>query len=218
MLALDFDYVALPAVHTCGGTNVWDVSCPALGSNSLTVKVAACNQPTQQWWLTTVYGPQEDIDKVAFLQELRALRGTLTGPWVLTADKNNGRLSRRMMGRFRRFLNDLELLELHLHGRLFTWSNERTHPTLERIDRMSVSPYWELLFPRSSLHALSTRCSDHAPLLLQFEDGFHPKRRFRFEAFWSKFDGFLETVEFAWNGPRPGVDPLQTIDHLLQGA
>jgi hypothetical protein len=50
------------------------------------------------------------------------------------ADKNNGRLSRRMMGRFRRFLNDLELLEPHLHGCLFTWSNERTHPMLERID------------------------------------------------------------------------------------
>jgi hypothetical protein len=35
------------------------------------------------------------------------------------------------MGRFRRFLNDLELDELHLHGRLFTWSNEMSHPTLE---------------------------------------------------------------------------------------
>jgi hypothetical protein len=44
------------------------------------------------------------------------------------------------MGRFCRFLNDLKLLELHLHGRLFTWSNERTNPTLERIDRVFVSP------------------------------------------------------------------------------
>jgi hypothetical protein len=38
------------------------------------------------------------------------------------------------MGHFKRFLNDLELMELHHSGRLFTWSNERVHPTLERID------------------------------------------------------------------------------------
>jgi hypothetical protein len=97
-----------------------------------------------------------------FLDDLRTLRSTLSGPWVLcrdfnliyqAADKNNGRLSRRMMGRFRSFLIVLELLELHLHSHLFTWSNERTHPTLERIDRVFVSPDWGLLFPSSFLQA-----------------------------------------------------------------
>jgi hypothetical protein len=33
----------------------------------------------------------------------------------------------------------LDLLELHLHGRLYTWSNEREDPTLERIDRAFVT-------------------------------------------------------------------------------
>jgi hypothetical protein len=59
------------------------------------------------------------------------------------ADKSNGRLHRRQMGRFRRLLSDLELKQLHLHGRLFTWSNERTHRTLERIDRIFISLDWE---------------------------------------------------------------------------
>lgn len=40
-------------------------------------------------------------------------------------DKNNGNLNRRMMGRFRRFLNDSALKEIYLHGRRYTWSNER---------------------------------------------------------------------------------------------
>ena len=101
------------------------------------------------------------------------------------------------MGHFRRFLNDLELFEFHLSGCLFTWSNERVHPTLERIDRMFVLDEWEPLYHRSYLQALSSRCSDHAPLLLQFDDGFNPKRRFRFQAFWPQFDGFLEAVEIA---------------------
>jgi hypothetical protein len=39
-------------------------------------------------------------------------------------DKNNQCLNRRLMGKFKRLLLDLELLELHLHGRLYTWSNE----------------------------------------------------------------------------------------------
>jgi hypothetical protein len=54
-------------------------------------------------------------------------------------DKNNSRLNRRMMNRFRHLLEDLDLLELHLHGRLYTWSNEREDPTLERIDRAFVT-------------------------------------------------------------------------------
>lgn len=32
----------------------------------------------------------------------------------------------------------LELQDLHLHGRLFAWSNERDTPTLMRLDRVLV--------------------------------------------------------------------------------
>jgi hypothetical protein len=122
------------------------------------------------------------------------------------------------MGRFRCFLYDLELDELHLHGRLFTWSNERLHPTLERIDRMFVSSCWNATFPRAVLQALSSRCSDHAPLLLLLDDGFHPKRRFRFQAFWPQFEGYLQTVESVWNGPQPDVYALRMVHHLLRGT
>jgi hypothetical protein len=41
-----------------------------------------------------------------------------------------------MMARFRRTLSALELKELYLNGRRFTWSNEREHPTLEKLDRV----------------------------------------------------------------------------------
>jgi hypothetical protein len=39
-------------------------------------------------------------------------------------------LDHRRMGQFHRFLNEAHLMELHLRGRLFTWSNERTSPML----------------------------------------------------------------------------------------
>ena len=44
-----------------------------------------------------------------------------------------------MMGRFRRLINELELQELELLGRRFTWSNERDAPTLVRLDRVLCS-------------------------------------------------------------------------------
>jgi hypothetical protein len=76
-----------------------------------------------------VYGPQLDILKVQFLQELWNVRTACAGPWVVggdfnliyrVEDKNNNNVHRAMMGCFRRFLNDLELREVELLGRKFT--------------------------------------------------------------------------------------------------
>jgi endonuclease/exonuclease/phosphatase family metal-dependent hydrolase len=110
--------------------------------------------------LTCVYGPQAEADKIAFLDELRDIRGYHQGPWALCGDfntiyraedKNNGNLNRRMMGRFRRFLNDCELKEIYLHGRRYTWSNERETPTLVRLDRVFVTVPWEELHSSCTL-------------------------------------------------------------------
>jgi hypothetical protein len=70
------------------------------------------------------------------------------------------------MGQFRCFLNDAVLKEIHLSGRLFTWSNERLHLTLECIDRAFSSNDWDNLFPNHVMQSLSLLCSDHAPLLI----------------------------------------------------
>jgi hypothetical protein len=116
-----------------------------------------------EWWLTSISGPSNNESKSAFLEELREFLPLCSGPWLFTgdfnmiykaADKNNSRLNRRLMGRFCRFLNDVSLKELHLGGRLFTWSNERSHPTLERIDREFVSKEWDEIYPNNDLHLL----------------------------------------------------------------
>jgi endonuclease/exonuclease/phosphatase family metal-dependent hydrolase len=99
------------------------------------------------------------------------------------ADKNNDRINRASMRRFRRCVAELELLDLQLHGRTFTWSNERELPTLVRLDRALVSLDWEELFPNSFLQALSSDASDHSPLLLQTCSGFPRKPWFHFENF-----------------------------------
>jgi hypothetical protein len=170
------------------------------------------------WWLTTVYGPQDEQEKVAFLEELRQLCTGRVGPWLLCGDfnliykamdKSCGRLNRRLMGKMRRFLQDLELLELHLQGRLYTWSNwsnEQVHPTLVLIDRVFGCADWCDRFPHHRLHALSSSCSDHAPLLLHTRTTHSFHRRFIFESIWPRFSGFLDAVAAGWNFPVQNAD------------
>jgi hypothetical protein len=83
------------------------------------------------------------------------------------------------------------------------------------MDMMFVSEGWESLYRWLYLHALSSRCSDHAPLLLQFDDGFNPNRRFRFQSFWPQVQGYLDTVKAAWSSHLPLADPLRTINQRL---
>ena len=85
--------------------------CQALSSrvDTFSVSVQFAEQEGRNWWFTSVYGPQADVEKVAFLQELRDVRALCSGPWIMAGDfnliyqaedKNNTNLDRAMMGRF----------------------------------------------------------------------------------------------------------------------
>lgn len=70
-------YYYLPAVGTRGGILIaWDhtavtLSNPHTTTNTLTALVQPHGAPV--WWLTGVYGPQSDADKVEFLAELEEI-------------------------------------------------------------------------------------------------------------------------------------------------
>jgi hypothetical protein len=117
---------------------------------------------------------------------------------------------------FRRLLPDLELTELHLNGRLYTWSNEQSHPTLTRIDRTFVSSDWLDLYPHHRLKAMSTACSDHAPMLPLSNVDSPVFRRFKFEAIWPCFPGFLEAVHEGWNLTLQNADACRILDYKLR--
>jgi len=172
------------------------------------------------WWLSCVYGPQGDDNKILFLQELRRIRASCQGPWLVLGDfnlivnaeeKNNGNLNRAMMGRFRRWINDLELIDVILHGRKFTWSNQQNSPTLVRLDRVLCSSDWKQLFPNSLLQSAATEGSDHCPLLLSLDAVKPGRARFHFEAFWTKLEGFHEAVEAAWSSVPAAACPFVTL-------
>jgi hypothetical protein len=176
---------------------------------SATISVASCNSP----FLLTCYGPADDRRKEDFLAELQDIKPAATVPWILigdfnliyqASDKNNLNLNRWQMGKFRRTLDDCELMELTLHNRRCTWSNERENPTLVRLDRVFCNSDWEISFPNFALSALSTGASDHCPLFLTRQDRVVRKTSFKFENPWLRMDDFHEVVQEAWHKPQQG--------------
>ncbi|RCV25633.1 hypothetical protein SETIT_5G181000v2, partial [Setaria italica] len=106
LLGIDFDYYDFPASYTCGGVllawnkEAWAVSNSLFCENTLTAKVKLLPNG-ENWWLTCVYGPQSDGDKLRFLAELRDIRAGCSGTWMVCGDfnliykaedKNNSRL------------------------------------------------------------------------------------------------------------------------------
>ena len=104
----------LSASGTRGGVLIaWDpivvaLSNPHTTDNTLTALVTPVDGGDRRWWLTRVYGPQGDAEKVQFLQEIADVRDLHAGPWALVGDfnlivnpedKNNTSINRRMMVR-----------------------------------------------------------------------------------------------------------------------
>ena len=107
-----------------------------------------------------MYGPHRDDEKLGFIEELREVRANCPGPWMLAGDfnmiycsedKNNENINRAMMGRFRHFVNDLELKEILLLGRRYTWSNERDSPMLVKLDQVLCTNDWEEIYAENVL-------------------------------------------------------------------
>jgi exonuclease III len=205
------NWASLPADGTRGGILIaWKGSIvQALSSrvDRFSVSVHFMEAEGHNWWFTGMYGPQDDSDKILFVQELRGVRALCLGPWLAggdfnliyrAEDKNNSNLNRAMMGRFWRFIDDCKLKEIPLIGRKFTWSNERDNPTLVRLDRAFCCSEWEDLFPEAGLQNAASGISDHCPLTLSLNFCPPQKRRFHFESFWPQLPRFYEAVKQNW--------------------
>ncbi|KAE8777808.1 hypothetical protein D1007_49394 [Hordeum vulgare] len=89
---------------------------------------------------------------------------------------------------------------------------------MTKIDRVLVSVDWELSFPDCLLQALLTNISDHVPLHLSTSVPFCSKKRFRFELYWTKLDGFEEAAREASIYNEGIVDPFKRLDALLRNT
>ena len=94
MLGSDFDnnFICLPSEGASGGILIaWRIRLGTVGSTRVdthSASVQFCPSNGNAWWLTCVYGPQQNQDKIHFLQELRDVRAQCTGPWLVVGDFN----------------------------------------------------------------------------------------------------------------------------------
>jgi endonuclease/exonuclease/phosphatase family metal-dependent hydrolase len=133
------------------------------------------------------------------MKQLVSEKWLVTGDFNMilqASDKSNSNLNRWLSREFREAVQELELNEINLRGRKFAWSNDRTQT---RIDRVFCSMTWDLMMPGVFLHALSSKVSDHRPLVVAGTATIKKYKGFRFEAFWPRL-GYQETVSEA--GPR----------------
>jgi exonuclease III len=172
ILGRDFEnsFVYLPAEGTRGGILLASkdsdllLQQPALTTNTISATVLDL-RANGSWTVTGVYGPQGDLEKRMFIRELRGIKQEAREQWLIlgdfnliykSEDKNNGRVNRQLMTRFRRALNFLEVKEIELVGRKYTWSNGQSNPTLSRIDRAFCTIPWEDLYFNLILQPLSS--------------------------------------------------------------
>jgi hypothetical protein len=160
--------------------------------------------------VTNVYGPTLGDRKLEFLQELRIIGCMHDLPWVLLGDFNMLRdpdettvanLNLQYMTDFNQLISDLNMNELPLIGRTYTWSNKCSAPSFSKLDRTLLSSHWAMLTTHAPyLIDLSVTTSDHIPLLLRFKkiDGTQ-SRSYRFEKFWFMSDETREIILRAWH-------------------
>ena len=93
-LGSDFThFVELPSVGASGGILVaWrnelgPANATRVDSHCISVQFSP-SAGQEAWWLTCVYGPQGDDNKVLFLLELRDVRAACQGPWIVLGDYN----------------------------------------------------------------------------------------------------------------------------------
>jgi endonuclease/exonuclease/phosphatase family metal-dependent hydrolase len=113
------------------------------------------------------------------------------------SEKNNDNYEHQWHFLFNRVIDGLNLRELGMLGRRYTWANSMQNTTYENVDRILMSTEWEQNFLLANVIALSRDISDHTPLLL--DTGRAPSSGnqllFKFELGWLLHDRFADIGE-----------------------
>jgi hypothetical protein len=156
------------------------------------VKFQLCNKlDVFKWEMVVVYGPSQPAYKESFLSELVRMCSQENLPLIVDGDynilrhsseKNNTNYDARWPFLFNVIIDGLNLRELEMSGRKFTWANNLASPTFEKLDRIVVTTEWEK-FPLATVRALTREISDHTPLLLNTGESTnaHMHHMFKFE-------------------------------------
>ena len=160
------------------------------------------------WVGTGLYGLTHDEIRPDLWSELKVVCQQWVQPWCIFGDFNVVRFPNERLGcnrlsaamvDFSNFIEDLNLVDLPLHGGSYTWCNGSSNPSMSRIDRVLVSADWEEHYPDVIQKLLPRPISDHTPILLEVGGMVRGKRAFKFENMWLKDPDFVNKVCGWWS-------------------
>lgn len=184
-----------------------------------------------RWALVAVYGAAQPEFKLDFLADLVRVCGGETLPILVGGDfniirrreeKNNDNFDGRWSFMFNAIIESLDLREIDLTGRQFTWANNLQNPTYEKLDRVLTSIEWEQKFPLVMVQTLQRGISDHTPLLVDSGEAVHlgNKNIFSFKTAWFEREDFLQLIAREWAAEQRGDSNVEIwqykIRHLRQ--
>jgi exonuclease III len=167
----------------------------------------AMNMDDTIFRLTMVYGPTNTTERANFYAELQQAKPNINMPWMVagdmnvtlhTMDKSNTQHTSNDMRSFQQIVNSLELMDLQLQGRKYTWCNERKVPSYVRLDRFLISTEWTQKFPNTIQKALPNTSSDHCPIMCTSTIKFPCANIFRIENNWLNQQDFTQLVNEMW--------------------
>lgn len=232
---VDFDLHCLPPRGRCGGI-LLGVRCDTIqvrevvfGEFAVKFKIRSKGDGFQ-WALVAVYGAAQPELKPDFLADLvricdEKLPLLVGGDFniIRRADeKSSVNFDGRWPSMFNTIIESLDLREIALSGRKYTWANALQNQTYEKLDRVLTSIEWEQKFPLVTVRALQRAISDHTPLLLDSGEAIHMgnKHGFSFESSWFTREGFMDMVAREWNRELRGETSVERwqdkIRHLRQ--
>ncbi|XP_016169513.1 uncharacterized protein LOC107612220 [Arachis ipaensis] len=108
---------------------------------------------------------------------------------------------------FKEWIQDMQLVDLPLTDRKFTWFRGRS---CSRLDRAMVSVEWLEEFPEIRLKGGPRGLSDHCPIIVEENIRRGGPRPFRSLDSWFTHEGFLRMVKEEWKG----LGEMQFTDKL----
>jgi hypothetical protein len=213
----DCGWAVLPAVGNSGGIlSVWNkvklsLIFTFIGDGFVGVCLD-CLDENRKCFVINVYAKCNIRDKRSlWCNILMSKEGFGDGLWCVVGDFNSvretyerrGVATNSIGGRslemvdFDAFLNNLEMIDLPLIGRSFTWF----HPnglSMSRLDTILISPLWVDSWGDPLVRVLDRDVADHCQLLLSYSQADWGPKPFRFNNHWLKHKDFKDVVVQAW--------------------
>jgi exonuclease III len=169
--------------------------------------------------LYSIYGPTQSQNKGAFLAELANTYSKENLPFLIGGDfnimrkpedKSSGDFDTKWPSLFNAVIESLDLREIVMTSRHYTWAGAGDNLTYEKLDRVLASMEWEINFPLAKVEVRDQNISDHTPLVVSTSASTHQSgsRPFQFERGWLVKEGFYDMVAHIWRSENSGSSPL----------